>query len=429
MIPYVRHQEASSPQKFAFRTIDAITANAQMEFFQERAQYYRKRNHPKEARVALKLLNHCDALLNTQHDPSAEFDYDRPKPGNEPDPSHRSRHKNFEGGLIIQASAYAAERLHTMFDASIDHWATRHAVAANITALSAHCRNLLRRIHQPVSPPHPRKDPLYGIVHQHDAFLGTHRLDQLRNQVMSDLHESTPVKFSPALNPYHRRLALDDKQRFEPESFAFLNDRSNYTDTYPRDLYPLLIYFHQGQKIVQVVDEPYPVGFPQQTAIQHLNGAIDEITLYAPYHDYVYQRAQTMLAAAMLGVHNIDIQAYHQFFNHLRKYDATSGDISYILTNIAYGHADVARLMASWMHVSTAYLPDKPQRRQVTEAARNAGMEPKYLYNLASILGNTGRDLALYAPSSNFDLKRRAVKCADQLNLPDDVISRIRRAI
>ena len=429
LIPYIRHQEAHSQQEFAFRTIDTITATAQIEFFQIRSQHFSKHGYTKEARVARKLLNHCESLLHIQHDPAAEFDINRPPPGDVPDPSHRSRHKNFEGGLIIQASAHAAEQLYPIFNAESSDWPTRHAVAANITALSANCRNLYRRIHKPTAPAQPRKDSLHGIAHEHDAFMGTHRLDQLRNEVLAQHHESTPVHFSNALVPKHQRRNLATHETFEPESFAFINDRSNYTDTYHEELYPLIVYFHQGQKIVQLIDEPYPVGFPPQTAIQHLNGAIDDITEYAPYHDHVYQRAQTMLAAAMLGVHNLDFLAYKNLFTHLQKHGASNADLGYVLKNIAYGHAEVASMIAGWTAVPVEQLPDKSSRLQVTDAAREAGMTPKYLYNLARTLGATGRDLAFFAPSGTSRMRTKAVKHAKTLNIPDDVVSRIKRAL
>lgn len=429
MIPHVTHQRGNAIQEFAYRTIDAITAAAQLRFLKERLEHYPDSSAHRQRRIVRRLIAHCETLIEL-HRPDREFNLPDCDPTLPPFPKPRSKHPHFEAGLIIEACAAAVPALVAEFDRDPQAWETRQAAASNLAHVSRHARQLYHNIYHNSSTYQARAEDSFWKFHaDHEAFLSLHRLDSARNRAIREHHHHTPTVYSDTLAQQTYRYTDVESAEFEPEEFVILDARDHRDSLDPlySDRTPAFVFLHRGVRCGQLCTDPYPPDYPGELAAPQLLALLEQLPAKPDAPGSLYRRVQAMYVASQLGIHNLDVWSIKALTEHMTIQGASHGEVNNAISAVAYGHPEIARLIGAWLGFSTAYTANPETVDAVIQSAK-PNADPRDTYHLAYAMGANPRQMLHIRPSVNHTLRNSTMHRANNLDIPQDIIDRIDRS-
>ena len=194
----------------------------------------------------------------------------------------------------------------------------------------------------------------------------------------------------------------------------------------------LIVYYYRGAKVVQLILETYPMGFPAAAAQQQVDGVIDALLEMGPeaeaLSDLLLPYPLVMSDLADAGLHDVAGDRFSEFVSALQEQDLRHGAMLEVMAAVAGDEPDVSEYLLRDSDFDTEFATLK-QARAIITTARRQGLDSVKLSKLAAAMGHEAEELGVTPPSTDYATVNILLGAARDAGFPHDAIDRIYQAI
>ena len=252
-------------------------------------------------------------------------------------------------------------------------------------------------------------------------------------------NKTIPVVVSPRLTPFSEATsaiaAMTLMSNHSHVSIICLCENEDEA----RELPPCTAYvafIHDGRKHILAVGDPYPSGFPADAATHHMENLLSQMEREQPFNcnraDELYMQARAMITAADLEIHTVASKAIDKVLGIAKDIGLPRGGLQLVLETIADYDLTLAQLLTTNGAHQGAAVPRMCGRRQartIIETARQQGLDPYQLAELAETLGFTARQVNAKPKLIPSGQRTRLSKAGLEAGLSPDIVERVMEAL
>ena len=320
------------------------------------------------------------------------------------------------------------------------------------------CMEVINTLHEWTNLTHQHPDP-ENILKKPDGFTNhkarineqaiqaEHEIATLAQDAAAAYNKTIPVVVSPRLTPFSEATskiaAMILMGNYSHVSVICLCKHTSEDEdddaNEARELPPCTAYvafIHDGHKHILAVGDPYPSGFPADTAIQHMENLLSQMKLEQLFNcnraDELYMQARAMITAADLEIHTVPSQAIDKVIGIAKDIGLPRGGLQLVLETIADYDLTLAQLLITNSTHEGAAVPrmcGRRQARKIIETARQQGLDPYQLAELAETLGFTPRQANAKPKPITSGQRTRLSKAGLEAGLSPDIVERVMEAL
>ena len=271
------------------------------------------------------------------------------------------------------------------------------------------------------------------------ALQAEREIATLAQDAAAVYNKTIPVVVSPRLTPFSEATsaiaAMTLMSNHSHVSIICLCENEDEA----RELPPCTAYvafIHDGRKHILAVGDPYPSGFPADAATHHLENLLSQMEREQPFNcnraDELYMQARAMITAADLEIHTVASKAIDKVLGIAKDIGLPRGGLQLVLETIADYDLTLAQLLTTNGAHQGAAVPRMCGRRQartIIETARQQGLDPYQLAELAETLGFTARQVNAKPKLIPSGQRTRLSKAGLEAGLSPDIVERVMEAL
>ena len=281
------------------------------------------------------------------------------------------------------------------------------------------------------------------------ALQAEREIATLGQKAAAAYNETIPVVVSPRLTPFSEATseiaAITLMSNHSHMSviclceYAYEDDDKDDDANEARELPPCTAYvafIHDGRKHILAVGDPYPSGFPADAAIHHMENLLSQMEREQPFNcnraDELYMQARAMITAADLEIHTVPSEAIDKVLGIAKDIGLPRGGLQLVLETIADYDLTLAQLLTTNGTHEGAAVPrmcGRRQARKIIETARQQGLDPYQLAELAETLGFTARQVNAKPKPIPSVQRTRLSKAGLEAGLSPDIVERVMEAL
>ena len=294
------------------------------------------------------------------------------------------------------------------------------------------------------------------------AYQQQETIEEMAIPHITKVNEAMPVKLSQSLNHNHRLhrwLQMSHSWLGIPEPGIHLSKRAKsklqdlenhiadgnnspgYQDILNGfELDPdtgeymeaFISYVHDGQRHLKAVQDPYPTGFPQNTAMYHIHLVQDVIqeawnngTLSMPASYILQNRTHDAYHMANAMLHDIPAADLDSVADTARSNGAPDGTVALIMNVITQDNARAVAPEPGQSHRWWQRETTLKQAKATVEAAKELGLDHNALTSIGTALGYSPNELDIqYIPLSDPAIDSITER-AREIGIPDDTLEHL----
>ena len=281
------------------------------------------------------------------------------------------------------------------------------------------------------------------------ALQAEREIATLAQKAAAAYNQTIPVVVSPRLTPFSEATseiaAITLMSNHSQMSviclceYAYEDDDKDDDANEARELPPCTAYvafIHDGRKHILAVGDPYPSGFPADAATHHMENLLSEMEREQPHKcnraDELYMQARAMITAADLEIHTVPSEAIDKVLGIAKDIGLPRGGLQLVLETIADYDLTLAQLLTTNGTHEGAAVPrmcGRRQARKIIETAREQGLDPYQLAELAETLGFTARQVNAKPKPIPSVQRTRLSKAGLEAGLSPDIVERVMEAL
>ena len=260
-------------------------------------------------------------------------------------------------------------------------------------------------------------------------------IDEMAETVAADLrafNQDLPVEIRPAMRRLPEVTERAAAMLVGPADF-YVGRFDEWDPNPPHAAGGLyIVYYYRGAKVVQLILETYPMGFPAAAAQQQVDGVIDALLEMGPeaeaLSDLLLPYPLVMSDLADAGLHDVAGDRFSEFVSALQEQDLRHGAMLEVMAAVAGDEPDVSEYLLRDSDFDTEFATLK-QARAIITTARRQGLDSVKLSKLAAAMGYEAEELGVTPPSTDYATVNILLGAARDAGFPHDAIDRIYQAI
>ena len=277
------------------------------------------------------------------------------------------------------------------------------------------------------------------------ALQAEREIATLAQEAAAAYNKTIPVVVSPRLTPFSEATS-------EIAAITLMSNHSHVSIIclceYPyededaneaRELPPCTAYvafIHDGRKHILAVGDPYPSGFTADAATHHMENLLSQMEQELPFNcnraNELYMQARAMITAADLEIHTVTSEAIDNVLGIAKEIGLPRGGLQLVLEAITDYDLTLAQLLTTNSTHEGAAVPrmcGRRQARKIIETARQQGLDPYQLAELAVTLGFTARQVNAKPQPIPSGQRTRLSKPGLEAGLSAEIVERVMEAL
>ena len=369
----------------------------------------------------------------------------------------RSSYQNFDEDTAAWYASRMQPRLSLQAVQEMSRWILNPDQEGKRTAeFQSACMTVISELHEWANLMSQYPDP-ENILNKPDGFTSDKaRVDEQAFQAEREIatlaqdaaaayNKAIPVVVSPRLNPFseatseiaamtlmsnhsHMSIICLCESAYEGE------DANEAGELPPCTAY--VAFIHDGRKHILAVGDPYPSGFPADAATHHMENLLSQMEQEQPFNcnraDELYIQARAMITAADLEIHTVTSEAIDKVLGVAKDIGLPRGGLQLVLETIADYDLTLAQLLTTNGTHGGAAVPricGRRQARKIIETARQQGLDPYQLAELAETLGFTARQVNAKPKPIPSGQRMRLSKASLEAGLSPEIVERVMEAL